>query len=330
MVLVIVLMLLASTAALALVSLAVPFLRVFVLPCALLLPLLCGCVVLLHRSHVQSATVGVLAALLALVAWISTTPEVSAIPGVDAAIAVTYSLLVMLTAFLWSWWSTGLMAAAVLVAQTIAVQLYPTARTVSGIALLSFLTTAAVVALFARSFHIALAEARAQTRAAQAAQAETAAREAALAGKMGELAASNAQIQTLYDVVQDLETPVIPLLDGTLVVPIVGHLDLQRTTRLQQTILQAVHTHRARVLIVDLTGLVQPDTQVLEQLIVLARGVQLLGTRLILTGIGTTVAQVMVQQNITLPEIQTLRSLNEAVREVLKTQPSLHMAGHHA
>jgi rsbT co-antagonist protein RsbR len=215
---------------------------------------------------------------------------------------------------------------AVLVAQTIAAQLVPTTRTVSGIALLSFVTTVAVVAFFARSFHTALAAARAQATSAQAAQRETAAREAALAKIVVELEASHAHVQQLYDVVQDLETPTIPLVDGALVVPIVGRLDAQRTDRLQQSILQAVYRQRAHTLIMDLTGLVQPDAAVLQQLLQIAQSVQLLGTRLILTGIGAGVAQQMAEQQIKLPRVQTLRSLDEGVQAVLAAQTAEHTA----
>ena len=320
MVLIIALLLLATTLTLLLVSLGLPFLRVFVLPCLVLAPLLGAVTFLLYRGVVQGATVALLAMLIGLVLWAALTPQVAAVPGIDAAIAVTYGLLLMLSAFLWAWWSAGVVGIAVLAAQAIAVQLVPTTRTVHGIALLSFLTTAAVVMLFARSFHRALADARAQARAAQDAQHETAAREMALATMVEELEASHTHIQRLYAVVQDLETPIIPLLDGALVMPIVGHLDHQRTSRLQQTVYSAVYSHRAHVLIVDLTGLAQPEIAVLQELIQIVQGVQLLGTRLILTGIGAGLAQQIAEAQLKLPNIQTLRSLNEGIQEVLRAR----------
>jgi anti-anti-sigma factor len=300
-------------------SAVVPILADLFWPALLAGLAIAGCVVALRRGLVSAAIVGTILTLLLLTAWVSATPTITTIPGIDGALALSYSLLMLLAAFLWMWWSAALLGVVIAASNLLLSSMIPSMRGIDGVAYVSVVVVGAILAVFARSWHDALLTAQAQTEAARAAQAETAAREAALQASNANLVASNERIQALYELVQDLEAPVIPLLDGALVVPVIGHLDHARLERLQTAVLQAVHSARAHSVIIDLTGLSEPDATMLERLVQLAHGVQLLGARVLLSGVSASTAQVFVQRRVTLPDVQLVGTLADGIQALLTT-----------
>ncbi|MBU1879115.1 MAG: STAS domain-containing protein, partial [Chloroflexi bacterium] len=123
-----------------------------------------------------------------------------------------------------------------------------------------------------------------------------------------ELRAVSAQLQQTVDaqtlllqVVQELEVPIIPLSPGTVALPLVGHVDTRRAQRIMQILLQSVSRYQARTVIIDLTGLGLLDSAVAQSLIQSAQGVQLLGARVIFSGLSAEMAQTMAHQRIRLP-----------------------------
>jgi rsbT co-antagonist protein RsbR len=141
--------------------------------------------------------------------------------------------------------------------------------------------------------------------------------QASLQMTLDEISASNEQMAALLDLVRDLETPTIPLLDGVLVLPLVGHLDTRRASVLTETALKAVHEQRARIVIVDITGVSVVDTAVAQRVERLAQAIQLLGARVILTGIRADVAQTIVTQGLDFSAIEVVGSLQDGVARVL-------------
>jgi len=77
--------------------------------------------------------------------------------------------------------------------------------------------------------------------------------------------------------VQELSSPVVPVLDGILVMPLIGAIDSERTSILTQTLLTAIEQHRANIVIIDVTGVPIVDTQVAQALLQAARASKLLG-----------------------------------------------------
>ena len=128
----------------------------------------------------------------------------------------------------------------------------------------------------------------------------------------------NEQLQALLNLVQELETPAVPLLDGVLLVPLVGYLDSHRAQRISDVTLQTAHTHKARIVIVDITGISSIDTSTAQYIQQLAMSLQLLGARVLLTGITASVAQTMIELNISFQDMATYGSLQDGVAEVLQ------------
>lgn len=128
------------------------------------------------------------------------------------------------------------------------------------------------------------------------------------------LSRQNAEQQRLLELVATLETPVIPLLDGLLLAPIVGTLDSRRTQMLRERLLHEVYKRHARRVILDITGVAMVDTEVAHALLDMARSVRLLGCSITITGISATVAMTITQLGISMGEVESASSLQEALR----------------
>ncbi len=153
--------------------------------------------------------------------------------------------------------------------------------------------------------------ARQQAEAAQARIKEQAdALEAANAAQQAQLE----EQRRLLDLVATLETPTIPLAEGVLFAPIVGHLDSPRSAKLTARLLEAAHQQRASHVIIDIAGVSMVDSMVAQALIQMAQALRLLGCRVTLSGISSEVALTLTRQDIALSDIATVRSPQEAMR----------------
>ena len=121
----------------------------------------------------------------------------------------------------------------------------------------------------------------------------------------------------LFATVQQLSTPILPVADGVIVLPLVGHIDTQRAQDITETLLRGVATQRARVAILDITGVAAADTPVVGLLLGAIRGVELLGARALLAGISAELAQQIAAQRLGFGELRSYRDLREAMRAAL-------------
>jgi anti-anti-sigma regulatory factor len=121
----------------------------------------------------------------------------------------------------------------------------------------------------------------------------------------------------LFTTVQQLSTPILPLADGVIVLPLAGHIDTQRAQDITEALLQGVVAQRARVAILDITGIAAANTLVLELLLGTIRGVELLGARALLAGISADLAQHIAAQSIPVDHLHSYRNLRDAVHAAL-------------
>ncbi|WP_437664941.1 PAS domain-containing protein [Sorangium sp. So ce1182] len=121
-------------------------------------------------------------------------------------------------------------------------------------------------------------------------------------------------IQSQARLLAELSTPLIPLSDGVVAMPLIGSLDRARAERVLDTLLHGIGASGARVAILDITGVPTVDEQVAEALLKTARGVQLLGAEVVLTGIRPEVAQALVALGAELTGIVTRGTLQDGIR----------------
>jgi anti-anti-sigma regulatory factor/HAMP domain-containing protein len=114
--------------------------------------------------------------------------------------------------------------------------------------------------------------------------------------------------------IREMSTPVVPILKGIIVVPIVGSLDTQRAAQLIDNVLSGIEQHHARIAVLDVTGVPVIDTHVAAVIIKTADAARLLGAAAILVGIRPEVAQTLVQLGIDLSGILTFATLQEVLQ----------------
>lgn len=111
----------------------------------------------------------------------------------------------------------------------------------------------------------------------------------------------------------ELSTPLIPITDEIVVMPLIGTLDSQRMEQIMDTLLRGTSERSTRTVILDLTGVSVVDTKVADALVQAARGVQLLGAEVIFTGIRRDVAQTLVEIQANLGGIVTRGTLKGGI-----------------
>ena len=128
------------------------------------------------------------------------------------------------------------------------------------------------------------------------------------------------ELQSMTTTVARLTTPIIPVLQGVVVVPIVGTLDPQRVESLEVSMLHEVARQRAHTVIIDVTGLDQLDANTAERFAESLETLYLLGARPILVGVHPDVAQHLILSSIDLQNLQTMSDLQAAINSVVRRQ----------
>ena len=116
---------------------------------------------------------------------------------------------------------------------------------------------------------------------------------------------------------RELSTPLLPLANGVIAMPLLGTIDSNRAQQVMETLLEGVSSHHAETAILDITGVQILDTQIANVLIQAAQAVNLLGAQVILTGIRPTMAQTLVSLGIDLSSIVTRSTLERGIAYAL-------------
>jgi len=113
-------------------------------------------------------------------------------------------------------------------------------------------------------------------------------------------------------------TPITEIWDGVLTLPIIGSLDSSRTMIVMEKLLQRIESDRARVVVIDVTGVMAIDSQVSHHLIQMIRATGLMGATAILTGIRPEIARALTSLNIDLSSVTTRSKLSEGLKEAFR------------
>ena len=128
-------------------------------------------------------------------------------------------------------------------------------------------------------------------------------------------------IEAQQRAIQELSTPVIPIVDtprgGVLVMPLIGSIDSLRARDIMRVLLAGISQHRARVVILDITGVPIVDSGVANHLNKTIKAARLKGTQVIVTGVTEAVAETIVDLGIDWTGIQTLGDLQGGLRAAL-------------
>lgn len=111
----------------------------------------------------------------------------------------------------------------------------------------------------------------------------------------------------------EIAAPLIPITDEIMVLPLIGTMDTARAQQVIETVLDGAQHHRARVVIIDITGMKHVDTNVASMLIRAAAALRLLGTQSVLTGIRAEIAQTLISLGVDLSGVVTRSTLQSGI-----------------
>jgi rsbT co-antagonist protein RsbR len=134
-----------------------------------------------------------------------------------------------------------------------------------------------------------------------------------LAAAVEQLEAAQRQRESLAEEVRSLSLPLIPVLPGVLILPLVGDFAGERIDEFIGVLLEGIEQQRASTVLIDITGLSLLDTHGAHGLLRGVRAATLLGARCVLVGVRPEVAQSLVSLGLPLGEIATAATLEQAV-----------------
>ena len=122
-------------------------------------------------------------------------------------------------------------------------------------------------------------------------------------------------IRQQQDSILELSTPVLQVRERLLILPIIGVLDNQRARQLTEQLLLGIRTHRAKVVVIDITGVPDVDESVANSLVQTVDASRLMGAEVIITGLSSEIAQTLVTIGVDLTKMRTVGDLQGGIEE---------------
>jgi len=122
-------------------------------------------------------------------------------------------------------------------------------------------------------------------------------------------------IREQQEAIRELSTPVLQVRDRLLILPIIGVMDPQRARQLTEQLLRGIRANRARVVVIDITGVAAIDSHVANHLVQTVEASRLLGATVIVTGLSSEIAQTLVNIGVDLAKMTTVGDLQGGIEE---------------
>lgn len=117
------------------------------------------------------------------------------------------------------------------------------------------------------------------------------------------------------EVMRELPTPVLQVRERLLILPVVGVLESYRSRQLTEQLLNSISANRAKVAIMDITGVPLVDSRVANHLLQTVSAARLMGATVILTGLSPQIAQALVAIGVDLSGVNTTVDLQSGLEE---------------
>jgi rsbT co-antagonist protein RsbR len=122
-------------------------------------------------------------------------------------------------------------------------------------------------------------------------------------------------IRDQQEAIRELSTPVLQVRERLLILPIIGVLDSQRARQLTEQLLAAIRSNRAKVVVIDITGVAAIDVTVANHLVQTVEAARLMGASAIITGLSAKIAQTLVDLGVDLATMKTVGDLQGGLEE---------------
>jgi len=106
---------------------------------------------------------------------------------------------------------------------------------------------------------------------------------------------------------------VLPVRERLLILPIIGVLDAERARQLTVQLLSGIRTHRAKVVVIDITGVPDVDEAVANHLVQTVDASRLMGASVIITGLSPDIAQTLVTIGVDLSKLNAVGDLQGGI-----------------
>jgi anti-anti-sigma regulatory factor len=291
--------------------------------------------VLLHRGHTRF--VGI---VLSFTIWATVTVPIFAFDGIRDVTLTGYFVVIAMTSLVLG--GRTLLIITLLSSVAVVVAFYAErsgaianslGKPVSSADLIFVLVTLNVTAflsgIIVRRMSIGYARARRNEEALEKAYAETEGqvkeRTAELEREIEErtrmqeenLRLQQEMIEAQQRAIQELSAPIIPVLEGVIIMPLIGSIDASRARDITRSLLVGIRQHSAKVVILDITGVPIVDSGVAAGLNKTVQAARLKGARTIITGVSEAVAETIVDLGIDWSGIETLGDLRTGLRVAL-------------
>lgn len=122
-------------------------------------------------------------------------------------------------------------------------------------------------------------------------------------------------IREQQEAIRELSTPVLQVRERLLILPIIGLIDPQRARQLTEQLLRAIRSNRAKVVVIDITGVAAMDSAVANHLVLTVEASRLLGATVIVTGLSPEISQTLVNIGVNLSKMNTVGDLQGGIEE---------------
>jgi rsbT co-antagonist protein RsbR len=122
-------------------------------------------------------------------------------------------------------------------------------------------------------------------------------------------------IRQQQEAIRELSTPVLQVRERLLILPIIGMLDGQRARQLTEQLLRGIRSYRAKVVVIDITGVPTIDSTVANHLVQTVEASRLMGASVIITGLSPDIAQTLVTLGVDLSKVNAIGDLQGGIEE---------------
>jgi rsbT co-antagonist protein RsbR len=136
-------------------------------------------------------------------------------------------------------------------------------------------------------------------------------------------AVTNRQLSEQSRAMMEMSTPVTALWNDILMLPLVGIIDSRRAQEVMSSMLARIADTRAKVIILDISGVAVVDTAVANHLIKITKATALMGCSCIISGLSPAIAQTIVELGIDVGDVKTTATLRDALADAFRRTGTL-------
>ena len=126
-------------------------------------------------------------------------------------------------------------------------------------------------------------------------------------------------IKAHRELVENLSVPIIPINSSVCILPLIGTVDEFRTNILEEKVLTEIGITRIQTLIIDLSGIVNMEVEVIDHLLKIIEGASMMGCKSVITGLRAEVVRKMIHLGCSFDKnTKTLGTLQQALQEYFR------------